>query len=99
MGHYISVPKKLTELLSKMSILAQFILFFHKWLCSGKTATFLASNHQTLTTIEELKPFLQEACLRTLKNSIFVKSLNFIAHGTPQTAFRAAIRRLELSST
>ena len=87
MGHYVSVPKKLTELLSKMSILAQFILFFHKWLCSGKTATFLASTHQTLTTIEELKPFLEVACLRTLKNSIFVKSLNFIVHMTHQTLY------------
>ena len=39
------------------------------------------------------------AYLLELKNVIFILSLNFVIHGTPQTAIRAAIRRSELTST
>ena len=60
---------------------------------------FFASNHQTLIAIDELKAFFVVVNLRTLKNTIFAISLNFAFHGTRQTAFCAAIRRSELSST
>ena len=61
-------------------------------------ATFLASNHQNLTPINEFMPVLVLVHFRTLKNSIFIKSLNFTALGTPQTAFRGAKRRSELQT-
>ena len=64
-----------------------------------KIPTLLASNHQNLTPIDELKPFLVVVCYKTPKNWIFVKSLNFPFYGTPQTGRCGAIRRLKLSST
>ena len=65
----------------------------------SKYSYFLASNHQNLTPIEELKSFLVVYTLEPSKIQFFVKSLNSIVHGTPQTAIRAAIRRSELTST
>ena len=46
----------------------------------------MASNHQNLTPIKGLVSFLVVVYIITLKNSIFVKSLNFEVHGTPLTA-------------
>ena len=47
--------------------------------------------------IDEMKPFLEVVYSRTLENEIFVKSLSFQFHGTPQTAdaARNANRKLE----
>ena len=56
-------------------------------------ASFLASNHQPITPTDELNSFLEVVYSKPIKNEIFVKSLNFLFHGTPQTARCGAKRR------
>ena len=60
--------------------------------------TFFASNHQNLTPNKGLIPFLVVVYFTVLKNRNFVKSLNFLFHGTPQTAdtARNAVRSSEV---
>ena len=62
----------------------------------SKDCYFLASNHQNVTPIDELISFVVVAYSITIKNEIFVKSLNFLFHGTPQTAVRGAKHRSEV---
>ena len=83
MVHYISVPKKLPELLSKMSITTSNYANFCQSGYGELRLLFLASNHQNLIPFDGLKPFLMVGYFRTLKNSLFVKSLNFIVLRDP----------------
>ena len=57
----------------------------------------MAPNQQTLTPIDILMQDLGLVDSLALKYAIFVKSLNFQSHGTPQTAdaARNANRKLE----
>ena len=53
----------------------------------------MASNNQNSTYFDEIKQIMGLPYSMNLQNWISVKSLNFAIHGTPLTAFRAAIRQ------